>query len=279
MRGAVAVVIAAAAGAALAAASCAAPSRRLTTRVVDDPIVLPRRMTSVVISPWVRWYQPSGSRTADFGASIRYGLTDRLELTDIFSLRYAFLDDAPGSTRPHRPLSLAVQAGTRGIGYSSMEGWIFVPVLALDLQKHLAGPWTLSGGIDWTARATQKRVDVTPGYDPILRTFSRRRSAISASAGAVRQLTDHVAVSASVWVSQADDCVSPFCTWRSRGVGGGTTLRVRPWHWLSLGVGPSASYWYRPLTLPAPQDPTTPVATPPRSQASVGISGFVAFYW
>src|SRR5262245_51419591 len=170
MRAAAAAVMAVAAAVGIA---CAAPSRRLSPRVVDDPIVLPRRMASVAIGAYKNWYplthaSPDGTSPL----SVRIGLTNRLELYNLLGLRYALLDDAPGSPLPPSRLSLAVQAGAQGVGYSSAEGWIVYPILGIRVQKHLAERWRFSLSADWNGFWYQKPVVTSQGYDAEVRPFA-----------------------------------------------------------------------------------------------------------
>src|SRR3954447_790501 len=99
--------------------SCATPSRRLPLRAVEDPIVLPKGLASASLRAELLRYEPYDGRVGTVVPGFALGLTDRLEW-HILSFRYAFLDDAPGSPVRHAPISLAVQAGLAGFGYSSL---------------------------------------------------------------------------------------------------------------------------------------------------------------
>ena len=112
--------------------SCATPSRRLPLRAVNDPIVLPKGLASASLRAEVSRYEPNVGRVTTLSPDFALGLTDRLEW-HVLSFRYAFLDDAPGSPVRHAPISLAVQAGLAGFGYSSLEGSILVPLLSIEI--------------------------------------------------------------------------------------------------------------------------------------------------
>src|SRR5262245_66427597 len=101
-------------GAALAVvaalAACAAPSRRLTPRVVEDPIVLPKRLASVSMQIGYTHYEPTNAGGERIVPGFRVGLTDRLEVAGL-GLRFAILDDRPADGRTPMPFSLAMHAG------------------------------------------------------------------------------------------------------------------------------------------------------------------------
>jgi hypothetical protein len=180
-------------GLALVAAACAAPSRRLSTRVVEDPIVLPRRMASLAIGGGVAHQEPIDARRSWMTGSFRFGITDRLEWTDLLSLRYALLDDRPADGRAARPLSLALQAGFRGIGYSSSEGMIVLPTAAVQTLKHLGDRWALGLSFTWLATWVQRPVTFWAMDDLVH--ASNGRSYWTVNGFAARQLGDHFALS------------------------------------------------------------------------------------
>jgi hypothetical protein len=262
--------------AAVVLAACAAPSRRLTPRVVEDGIVLPRRMASVGLGGSVSQYEPSGTRSFDEEARFRFGITDRLEWADLLTLRYALLDDRPADSRPPAPLSLAVQAGTRGIGWSSTTGMIAMPIVSVQVRKHVGDRWAFGGSASWLAIWHQKPaafmytmdLDYTPG----------RRSFWLAGGYVTRQLGERFALSFSAWFTDAAACISPTCNWITRGTGGALSLVFRPWHWLTVGAGPYAGLRYRPNTIP-PSNPADPVPTPPEMVEWFGASAGATFYW
>jgi hypothetical protein len=260
-------------------AACAAPSRRLPLRVVDDPVVLPRGMAAVELSPYARWYPLTHAHTNGVVPELRLALGNRVELDNLSSVRVALLDDAPGSPLPASRLSLAVQAGVFGTGYSSEEGWIVYPTLSVTAAKHIAGRWRLSAYAEWDGYWVQKPLAVSPGYDGQLFAFTRRASVLTLGLAAVRQLTERVALRAAASASQWQNCVAPFCAWASRGAGAALLLYVRPWNWITLSAGPTAGLRYRPLVLPSPASPETPVSIPPQSVGWYGVAGALSFYW
>ena len=260
-------------------ASCAAPSRTLPLRAVEAPIVLPRRMASVAVAPFVGRSQPAGGFYSGLTPGFRLGVTDRLEWTDLLSLRYAFLDDAPESPLAHAPISLAVQAGARGFGFSSTDGFIVLPLLSVQALKHVGDRWALSLAAGWFAGWAERRTATSTPYDDRLVLTSNRWSEVELVGRATRQLTERIAVGAGGTLGQMQDCVWTFCGWRTREGSGGLHLLVRPWRWLTVGVFPSVGGRYRPEILTPPPNPTGPVAIPPRVVHWVGATGQVAFFW
>ena len=142
--------------AAIALAACAAPSRRLTPRVVEDPIVLPKRMASVSTEISFVHYEPTDVQGTFGEPGFRFGLTNRLEWFGLIGLRFAILDDRPADGRAPMPFSLAVHAGVMGIGCSSAEGMIVVPVASLTVLKHVADRWALSLAAGWRAQWVER---------------------------------------------------------------------------------------------------------------------------
>jgi len=269
--------------AALAAAmvaSCAAPSRRLTTRVVDDRIVLPKRMASISLDGRYFDYKPTDARGGTLTPGFRFGITDRLEWDDVLSLRYAILDDRPVDGRAPMPLSLAVRAGTYGIGYSSVEGMILLPVVSINALKHVGDRWALSARASWEAQYLSTPSIWTPAYSETLHYSSRRFSVIGIRADAVRQLDDHVAVGFGAGVDQFNDCVSPTCGWVSQGAGASVRVIVRPWHWVTFSGGSSAGVRHRPdALLPTRYPNGGNITTRPLTVEWMALDAFVAFYW
>lgn len=263
-----------------AAASCAAPARRLTTRVVDDRIVLPKRMASISMDGGFFHYEPTNVQGGTLLPAFRFGITERLEMAGLFSLRYAFLDDRPADGRTPRPLSLALVAGTEGIGYSSMEGWILLPVVSVEALKHVGDRWVLSSQASWDAFYVASPGADTPSYNGALHYASRRSSAIGIGAAVIRQLDDHVAVGFGAGIDQLNACVSPACEWVSRGAGANVRLIVRPWHWLTVSGGSAGGIRYRsdrPLSPVGPDEVLLPIQ--PITVEWLSLFGTVAFYW
>ena len=261
-------------------ASCAAPARRLTTRVVDDRIVLPRRMASISLDGRYFDYKPTDARGGTLTPGFRFGITDRLEWDDVLSLRYAILDDRPVDGRAPMPLSLAVRAGTYGIGYSSMEGMILLPVASVHALKHVGDRWALSARASWEAQYVTTPGAFTPAYSETLHYWSRRSSIVGIRADAVRQLDDHVAVGLGAGVDQYNDCVSPTCGWVSQGAGASVRVIVRPWHWVTVAGGSSAGVRHRPdALLPTRYPNGAPITTQPLTVEWMSLDAFIAFYW
>lgn len=262
-------------------AACAAPSRRLTPRVVEDPIVLPRRMASVGLRGFAAHYEPTDARRNNLLVGVRYAFTDRLEWADLLSLRYALLDDRPVDGRPARPISLAVRAGATGIAYSSFNGLIVFPVASVEALKRIADRWALDLSVTWLAMWQQRGTSVfpSPPYTSTLGYAGNTASSLTLRGGATRQLAERVALGASASVTQTTGCLSSTCAWVSRGGVAALTVSVRPWHWVTLAAGPYVGYRYRPDGPIPPANPTAPVVIPLRRVEWVGLEGFLTFYW
>jgi hypothetical protein len=247
--------------------------------VVEDPIVLPRRMASVSLGGYVRHFEPTNTRVDGVPAGFRYGITDRLEWVDLLSLRYAILDDRPADGRAPRPLSLAVRAGARGIGYSSIEGMIVLPVVSVEALRHVADRWALSLWADWDAQWVQTPGTFFPAYSGSLGYSSRTFSQLGFGAAATRQVSERIALGVGASVFQASDCASPTCDWVARGAGASLRFVARPWHWLTLRAGPAAGVAERPSTPLPTTGPDGPIVIPPRNVEWIGLWGWADFYW
>jgi len=263
-----------------AIAACAPPSRRLTPRVVEDPIVLPRRMASLSAGGFVAHYEPTDARRGDALLGFRYAFTDRLEWVDLLSLRYALLDDRPVGGGPARPMSLAVRAGVTGMGYSSSIGFIVLPVASVEGLKHIADRWALQLSLNWSAQWVQRHTFASPSYTPVVGYSAGSASSLVLRGAVTRQLAERVAVGASASVIQTAGCFTPTCAWVSRGAVAGLTVSVRPWHWVTLAAGPYVGVRYLPDgPLAPPANPTAPVVIPLRQVEWVGLEATLAFYW
>jgi hypothetical protein len=266
--------------AAVGVAACAAPARRLTTRVVDDRIVVPKRMASMGLDGHYLYYKPTDARGGGLTGGFRFGITDRLEWDGVLSLRYAILDDRPVDGRAPMPMSLSVQAGTYGIGYSSMEGMFLLPVVAIDALKHVGDRWALSLRASWNAQYVVAPVAFTPAYSETLHYWSRRFSVVGIHADAVRQLDDHVAVGFGAGVDQFNDCVSPTCGWVSQDAGASVRVIVRPWRWVTISGGSSAGIRHRPdAVLPTRYPNGDPITIQPLTVEWMSLNTAIAFYW
>jgi hypothetical protein len=264
----------------LALASCAAPSRRLTPRVVEDPIVLPKRMASVSTEIRYVHYEPTNAGGTSGQGGFRFGLTNRLEWVDLLGLRFAILDDRPADGRTPMPFSLALRAGLVGIGYSSAEGTILLPVAALHALKHVADRWALSLALGWGATWSPHPVAVTPAYSGSLAYSGRIKSTFTLSAAVTRQLAERTALGIMPAVHQTNDCVDPTCGWVSRGASVALVVHERPWDWLTISIGPGVGVRNRPdVELPTMYPSGTPITIPPTTVTWFGFAGTAAFYW
>lgn len=267
---------------AIAITACAAPSRQLTTRVVEDPITLPKRMASVSVAITAIHYEPTNAQGFPGTPGFRFGITDHLEWVDLLGLSYAFLDDRPADGRAPMPLSLALRAGMVGVGYSSAEGMIVLPVVSLQALKHVADRWSLSLTAGWRAQWVAHSSGWTPVYGGSLFFYSesRRWSFVTLSAAVTRQLSARFALGIAPAIEQSTGCVSPTCDWRSRGARGAVFLAVRPLSWLTFWIEPAAGVRTRPdIPLPPTYPNGTPTPIQPLTVTWVAATGTVAFYW
>jgi hypothetical protein len=178
------------------------------------------------------------------------------------------------------PFSLALQAGVLGIGYSSAEGMIVLPVASLSALKHVADRWALVLAFDWSARWVQDQIQTVPAYSGRLVYSSRIASTLVLRAAVTRQLAERTAMGIAPSVEQTNDCIDPTCGWVSRGAGVSMFVSQRPWDWLTLSVGPAAGVRERPdAVLPTMYPSGTPITIPPTSVTWFGFSGTAAFYW
>jgi hypothetical protein len=265
----------------VAFAACAPPSRWLTPRVVEDPIVLPKRMASVSTTIGYVHYEPTNVGGTFGRGALRIGLTNRLEWNGLIGLRFAILDDRPADGRAPMPFSLAVHAGVVGIGYSSFDGMILQPVASLSALKHVADRWALSLGLDWGANWVQRQSRrFTPAYSGSLGYWGRIGSTFTLSGAVTRQLSERVALGISPAVAQTNDCIDPTCGWVSQSASGALFVSVRPWDWLTVSAGPDVGVRHRPdAVLPTTYPDGTPIYIPPTRVEWFGLSGTAAFYW
>jgi hypothetical protein len=269
--------------AAALALGCATPSRRLTTRAVDDPAVLPRGLASVAANQSVERLDPGDRWSRNLMLTVRYGITDKLEL-DNLSLRYAVLDDAPPPegtppATPRRRLRLVLHGGVTGIGYSSLDGLIAFPTLSAQVGKHLGTRVYVWAELWWLGVWVGTPQPRATAYSSYLWPNTGRASEGSLSGGAVVQLVDHLTLGGSVTADELGACTLPDCTWAARGYAASLGPSLRPWRWLSLSVYASVGERWRNLELPVPQrDPQVP-DVPPRHVSWAGLSGQATLYW
>jgi hypothetical protein len=264
----------------IALLGCGTPSRRLSTRIVDDPMVLPGRMLSMGLQgevsqrpdPVGQWY---------LLPSINYGLTDRLQLADLLSLRWAILDDAPlppEVTRRRHRLSLAVRAGTQGIGSSATEGFLILPLVATEVAKHLGAQTRLSLTGIWSGQWVAYSRGWEEAYREDLSPAGSRHSTIELRGRALRQLGNHVALAVGAGVHQMHGCTLPSCGWAARGAQVSLEPMVRPWPWLTLTLELFASTRYRQPGQ-ALQSPDQPLPSLTHAVSWLGGGGTLLFYW
>ena len=263
-------------------AGCGTPSRRLSTRIVDDPMVLPRRMLSMSAGAELGQH-PRPHFYSSPRLQVDYGLTDRLELKNLLSLRWAVLDDAPATAPQQRPrdrLSLAVRGGVEGFGVSSTSGFIVVPVASVEVAKHLGENTRLAASVTWTAEWTE-----SPGqwnwigsYRDDLRPGGSRWAGLEVDTSVLRQLSARVALNVGVGVHQLHGCTFATCSWAARGGSAWLEPSFRPVHWLTLSLAVFAGGRYRPAHQP-PANPDAPVAVLPPTISWIGAAADAGFNW
>ncbi len=259
-------------------AACAAPSRRLTPRQIEDPITLPRGMASASLSVEPAHYWPTGANALYGVPAFRFGITDRLQL-GLLSLGYAFLDDSPAGATPAAPFSLALQGGVLGLGYSSIDGTIVFPILALRTAKHLDSRWRFDAGASWVGNWASGS-SVAPAFNPGTLAYSGRPSSlIDGDASATRQVADRIAVTVRGYIGETRGCLSTLCGWRNRTVQGSISLSLRPWHWMTVGISASVGLRRRSPSFMPPPDPDDPPAVLPNPVLWLAGGGWATFYW
>ncbi len=250
---------------ALLLTACAAPARRQPLRVVDSPMSLPKRMAALGMWGRTGIEAVKGTRASNFNASFRYGLTNRLELVDVLSLRYTFADDAPtvDGTAPSK-ISVAVRAGLTGFGASSIEGAVFWPVLQLHLRKRVSPNTYL--------------FSVTSGHSRHATAIARHSYLFFQSVGSITQISARWAWHSSIGASNEVICGSE-CTRQAPWAKLGTGWSMRPAHWIEFGPSFLLEYRLRgpePIVRPTPDQRVSQRATRP-----IWISGLLdlTFFW
>jgi hypothetical protein len=237
-------------------------------------------MASISMDGRLFHYEPTDAQGGRLTPGFRFGITERLEWVDLLSLRYAILDDRPADGRPPMPLSLALRAGTSGVGWSSMEGWLLLPVASIDTLKHIGDRWALSLRGIWEAFYAETPVVFRTAYSDTLHYASRRWSSVGLRADVIRQFGDHVALGFGAGGDQDTACVSPTCAWTSRGASASLRVIVRPRHWVTFSAGPATGLRHRPnIPLPVVYPDGTRIPIRPLTVEWVSLGAFVAFYW
>ena len=261
------------------AAGCAAPSRWLTPRQVDDPITLPRKLASesLLVAPARYWPTEKTDVTPLHGFG--YGITDRLEW-NLFSFRYALLDDAPVGTTPTSPLSLAVGGGLEGLGYTSTDGTILMPTAHLRVMKHVAARWRFEAGTQWIGLWASGGSETVRYNLGTLRQLSYPGAMVSVDAVAMRQLVDRLALAIRLYASQVHGCVDLFLRLdHQRRRGRRCRSRTAP------GVGsrsrslPRIGTRRRPASFTPPSGPDGMPLALPRTVTWLSIGVSAAYYW
>jgi hypothetical protein len=259
--------------------ACGTPARRLSTRAVEDPMVLPRRMLKLTYGGSLARNGARQSLAAHGPIGLDYGLTNRLQLTGLLSLEYAFLDDAPRPDDLRRPpFSLSVRAGVVGIGGTSTWGFFMVPVVAMRLRKHLGERTQLDATLSTQSRWVERSVPTAVRRDDLLFPLASRMSLVMLSTGMARQLANRWTASLSVEVHQFQSCAVPLCAWDSRGGSVSLGPSFRPWHWLTISGDASVGLRGRPAGI-EPITPIDVVDVPPATVSWVSGSLAAAFAW
>jgi hypothetical protein len=263
----------AAATAIVLTAACATPSRRLSTRQVEDPITLPRRLASVSDGIAGTLGNEHGSREGRLLklGYLEYGLTDRITLENFTAMRIAIMDDVPegqpatGIASPGSPFGLAVNGGLQGAGYGDAAGFIAVVYAGVVLAKHVGRSVLIDGSARWTGLHRSRAID---------------EEWTEANLGVMAQLIDHVAVGLGAYDRLYSLGFAPSWDWTSQTIGAGPDLRYRPFHWLSLGASVDLEriVHHDPL-LAVPPFEAIPPAPKTGPWASVWGSLWAYFYW
>lgn len=245
-------------------------------RQVEDPIVHPRGLASMTTS--ASYSDASlGRSSTTVDLSIRYGITDRLEIENL-SLRFAFLDDAPAPEgRKRGPFALAARAGIEGLGFSSIDGTIVLPALSLEARKHLGTRLYLWSSLAWRAWWASSAAPRSYPYDGWLWPTGNS-SRLVLSAGGVVQAVDRVSLVLGGRADQLRGCVFPSCDLTSRALTIFAGVSVRPWRWMDVAVFGTLGQRDRvaPAVVAAPGDP---VFVPPDTVTWQSVSLTLAFRW
>jgi hypothetical protein len=245
------------------AAACATPSRRLPTRLVDDPITLPRRMISV--SAGVRTTPANEWREGQMQTlgGVRYGVTDRITLEGPLVLDVALLDDAPvqsaatGLRAAEAPIALALHGGLAGVGYSSWDGTILQPALGFRIARHLGERSRLHLTSTWYGSHSERWNDCW----------------LYGVLGYTLQVTERVAVSLSLFDDWNLDTFLPSRRWIRHGLGVGPGVGIRPLHWLTVGADVRVERIWRARQEIPLGDPTASGVPMPRRTRAVAAWG------
>lgn len=267
------------------AVGCATPAGRLTTRVVDDRLVFPRRLLGLSLNTSGERLDTTRMTTWNSELSFRYGLTDKLELRNL-TLGWAPIDDAPlpAGTPPEARrarLGLVFRGGINGIGSSSLEGLILFPMLSAEIVKHLGQRTSVSAQLVWSG-VWVENPQATPSlypYTPSLWPNSDSTSDLYLYLGAVVQLVDHVALWGGGSTQEARACFVPTCDLAARGGEVIVGPVLRPWSWLTLWVlAYAGERWRVANPVFARPVPLTPDA-PPLHASRLGVSVTLMFTW
>src|SRR4029077_2136212 len=103
--------------------------------------------------------------------------------------------------------------GVTGMGYSSINGYIALPVASVEALKHIADRWALELSLSWSSLWVQRSGFAAPSYPPLLGYSAGSASSLVLHGGATRQLAERVALAASASVIQTAGCLTPTCAW------------------------------------------------------------------
>jgi hypothetical protein len=130
---------------ALLVVGCRTPAARLPTRMIDDPATLPAHTMEVVLGNAWYWRSPRGFGRGTLPlVGLRYGITSRLQLTDLPGFSYSVLDERPiDGAAPDR--FTLVASGWLGWLPGAPE-WGVAPSAGLGVGKRLGSRVSLDGG-------------------------------------------------------------------------------------------------------------------------------------
>jgi hypothetical protein len=239
-------------------------------------------MILVSLAPWTRFDRQERTPVWSLDASLRYGFTDRLQWTDLTSLEYAVLDDSPGrsdGTALPDALSLSVRAGAKGVGWSSIEGFITTPLLVVSGLKHLGEDAAVGASAGYFASWVAQPWPETRRYGVLLWPGGAQWSELTLDSWVQKQVTTRVAATLVLGVHELHDCSLLACSWASRGAVVSLGPAWRYWHWLTLSISGSAGVRYRPSGVVGSVVPDEPTAQPPGSVSWAAIQAAVVLHW
>jgi hypothetical protein len=215
--------------------ACASRGPRLPARVIDDPVTLPKGMTSVKAFPALEYLHAprfGSGRSYPVPLELAVAVTPRIELVNFFALRFAIMDDAAGAVASARgPVTIALSAGVSlfdvGIGLRTIDRE------RIDLVPH--------GGLLLGKTVHRRvRVEMSAGQRTYIWKDTGRTTSVAALGGGARlQVTDAVAAGAEISVYRWTPTSTPWWysgnNWES-GITPQLFANGRWFHWMTIGA-------------------------------------------